>query len=133
MRILDTDTCIAILRGRQEVIERRREIPDTVATTWINASELYYGAAKSDHPVRNKNLVDRFLDTLPVVGLDSDSAQYFGILKADLETAGNRLADADLWIGAIARAHHATVVTGNVRHFERIDGVEVENWMGRQK
>ncbi len=129
MRILDTDTCIAILRGRHEVIDRRRETEDTVATTWINASELYYGAAKSDNPLGNKDLVDRFLDTLSILGIDSLSAQFFGVLKADLETAGKQLADTDLWIGAIARAHHASVITGNIRHFERIEGIEVENWL----
>ena len=67
---------------------------------------MYYGAAKSDNPLGNKDLVDRFLDTLSILGIDSVSAQFFGILKANLETAGNRLADADLWIGSIARAHH---------------------------
>jgi len=47
VRILDTDVCIEILRGNQKVIERRAATPDDVATTWITACELSYGAEKS--------------------------------------------------------------------------------------
>ena len=129
MRILDTDTCIAILRGHERVIERRRRTLERVVTTWITAGELFYGAAKSKDPLSNKVLVERFLDTLPLLGADSITSQFFGALKAALEAEGRRLADADLWIGAIARAHRATVVTGNTRHFSRITGVQLENWM----
>ena len=61
MKILDTDTCIAILRGVGHVIERRAAEPDDVATTWVTAAELYFGAAKSAAPERNRPLVDKFL------------------------------------------------------------------------
>ncbi|MDQ3621226.1 MAG: type II toxin-antitoxin system VapC family toxin [Verrucomicrobiota bacterium] len=128
MKILDTDTCIAILRGDAGVIERRRQTPERVVTTWITAGELFYGAAKSLDPAGNRALVERFLDTLSVLVPDSITAQFFGALKAALESEGRRLADADLWIGAIARAHRAVVVTGNTRHFSRITGVQLENW-----
>ena len=65
---------------------------------------------------------------MPILSFDSIAAQFFGVLKAALEAEGKRLADADLWIGAMARAHRATVVAGNTRHFERIAGVLLENW-----
>lgn len=128
MRILDTDICIAILRGHTGIIERRRHTLDRVVTTWITAGELFYGAAKSRDPIGNKKLVERFLETLPILGLDIIAAQFFGVLKAALEAEGRRLADADLWIGATGRAHRATVVTGNTRHFDRIAGLQLENW-----
>jgi predicted nucleic acid-binding protein len=73
--------------------------------------------------------VTSFLATLPVLGLDEASAQVFGEAKALLERQGQRLADADLFIGAIAAAQRATVVTGNRRHYGRIPGVSVENWI----
>lgn len=129
MKLLDTDTCVAILRGNSAVMERRRRTPDRVATTWVTAGELFYGAAKSSDAFRNKSLVERFLETLPVLGPDLPTSQFFGLLKADLESSGKRVADADLWIGALARASRATVVTANTRHFERMDGVQVENWI----
>jgi tRNA(fMet)-specific endonuclease VapC len=126
--ILDSDTCIAILRGQRSVIERRLHTIDEVATTWITAGELFYGAAKSRDPVRNRGLVSQFLDTLPVLEMDLSAAEFFGILRAELESRGQRLPDADLWIGAIARASRATVITGNIRHFARMN-VRTENWM----
>lgn len=129
MKLLDTDTCIAILRGNEAVIERRAATSDDVVTTWITAAELYYGAAKSKDPERNRALVTSFLATLPVIGLDEASVQIFGEAKALLERRGQRLADADLFIGTIAVAHRATVVSGNRRHYERIPGVTIENWI----
>lgn len=129
MKILDTDTCIAILRGQTAVIERRHGTVEQVVTTWISAGELFYGAAKSKDPVANRDLVGRFLETLLIIGVDLIASQFFGLLRTELELAGQRLPDADLWIGAIARRQRAAVVTGNKRHFERMH-VETENWMG---
>ena len=100
-----------------------------MGTTWITAAELHYGAAKSIAPGKNGALVRSFLATLPVLGLDEASAQVFGEAKALLERQGQRLADADLFIGAIAAAKQATVVTGNKRHYTRIPGVLVEDWL----
>ena len=100
-----------------------------MATTWITAAELYYGAAKSKAPEKNRALVTNFLATLPVFGLDQAVVQVFGEAKALLERQGQRLADADLLIGVIAVVQQATVVTGNLRHYERIPGVVVEDWI----
>jgi predicted nucleic acid-binding protein len=129
LRLLDTDTCIALLRGNQAVIERRAATSDDVATTWITGAELHHGAAKSKAPEKNRALVTSFLATLPVLGLDEASAQVFGEAKALLERQGQRLADADLFIAAIAVARQGTVVTGNRRHYERVPGVTIENWI----
>ena len=128
MKILDTDICIEILRGNVRVIERRRRTPDAVATTWITACELAYGAAKSRAPESNRTLVEAFLATLPILELDW-AAQRFGRLKADLERAGTLLADADLLIAAIAQARSAGLVTGNRRHYERIPELSIEDWI----
>jgi tRNA(fMet)-specific endonuclease VapC len=129
VKVLDTDTCIAILRGNEAVIERRAATDDEVVTTWITAAELRYGAAKSVAPEKNQALVTKFLATLPTLGLDAASAQIFGEAKALLEGQGRWLADADLFIGAIAAAKQATIVTGNTKHYARIPGVALEDWI----
>jgi tRNA(fMet)-specific endonuclease VapC len=129
VKLLDTDTCIAVLRGNEAVVERRAATAEDVVTTWITAAELYYGAAKSKSPDANRAIVTSFLMTLPVLGLDPASVQIFGEAKALLDRQGQRLADADLLIVAIAVAQRATVVTGNRRHYERIPGVALENWI----
>ncbi|HXG18213.1 MAG TPA: type II toxin-antitoxin system VapC family toxin [Methylomirabilota bacterium] len=129
MRILDTDVCIEILRHNGRVISRRRATLDHVATTWITAAELYYGAAKSRTPQQKAEAVTEFLSTLPGLGLNERSAQRFGNIKADLEQIGQGLADADLLIGAICLAHNAILATGNLRHYERIKGLTIEDWI----
>jgi len=103
VRLLDTDTCIFLLRGDDAVLERRAAIDDEVSTSWITAAELFYGAAKSRMPARNRELVTSFLSTLPVLGLDDVAVQIFGESKALLERQGQRLDDADLFIGAKSR------------------------------
>lgn len=111
------------------MIEQRAATVDEVVTTWITAAELFYGAAKSRAPDPNRSVVLRFLDTLPVLDPDRVSAGIFGDLKALLERRGTRVADADLWIGALAASRPAVVVTGNRRHYERMPGVSVEDWI----
>lgn len=129
MRILDTDTCIEILRGNTSVMERRAAIRDEAVTTWITAAELYFGAANSKAPEKNREVVTAFLGSLKVIGLNEASAQIFGEAKALLRRAGVGLADADLLIGSITASLNGTIVTGNRRHYERIPGVTVENWI----
>jgi tRNA(fMet)-specific endonuclease VapC len=129
VKLLDTDTCVAILRGQGRVIERRSGEADDVTTTWVTAAELHFGAAKSVDPPHNRGLVERFLETLTVLAPERADAQVFGEAKALLQRAGTPLADADLFIAAMAITRGAVVVTGNRKHFERIPGVVVEDWI----
>src|SRR5262245_50013980 len=115
----------------QPVLMRHAETEDEIATTWITAAELFYGAAKSRSPAEGRAAVLHFLASLAVVGLDEPSARVFGEIKATLEREGRRLDDADLLIGSIAIARDAIVVTGNRRHYERIPGIRIENWIER--
>lgn len=129
MKVLDSDTCIGILRGRNEVMERRATEVDDLTTTWVMASELFYGAAKSARPDVNAAAVVRFLNTLPVLAPDIASAKLFGEVKARLSAAGRSVADADLFIASIALSRGATLVTGNRKQYERISGLVVEDWL----
>lgn len=131
MRVLDTDTCVEILRGNQAVIAQRAATHDAIATTWITAAELAYGASKSLHPERNQNRVIAFLHSLPVVEMNMLAAERFGAIKTNLERSGQLIADADLWIASISLAHGAVLVTGNRRHYERVAGLMLENWIPR--
>lgn len=131
MRLLDTDTCIEILRGNRDVIERRAEVMDAVGTTSMTAAELHFGAARSKQRGPNRRVVAEFLETLPVLDLNARAAEHFGTLKADVEKTGKRLADADLLIASVALAFGAVLVTGNTRHYDRIPNLQIENWIPR--
>lgn len=129
LHVLDTDTCIEILRGNERVLARRTAFSGEVATTWTAAAELYFGAARSSAPERSARTVDAFLATIPVLGMDAAAARIFGEAKALLRRAGAAPADADLWIASVAAARGAVVVTGNRVHFERFPGLVIEDWI----
>jgi tRNA(fMet)-specific endonuclease VapC len=131
VRILDTDVCIEILRDNRQVKARRRSVKDRVVTTWITAGELYYGAYKSAKPRENRRLVAEFLRTLDVLGLDTAAVEQFGRLRASLESQGQRLEDADLFIAGIVLANGGTLVSGNRQHYARIPGLKLEDWIRR--
>ena len=129
MRVLDTDVCVEILRGNPRVLQRRLQTLDQVATSWVTAAELFYGAAKSARPEQMSAAVRAFLATLGVLGIDDRSAAHFGRLKVGLEASGLRLANADLLIASIGLAHGATIATGNIRHYDRVPELSVEDWI----
>jgi predicted nucleic acid-binding protein len=133
VKLLDTDVCIELLRGKERVLAcRQRTLDDVATTTWITACELSHGAAESRSPERNQTLVSDFLATLRVVGLDHPAAEGFGRIKSALERAGTILADAGPMIASIALAQGASSVTGNRKLYDRIAGLPIEDWIRSQ-
>lgn len=129
MIVLDTDVCIHILRGNFSVIEQRQKYSGQVAVSFMTAAELFYGAEKSANPVKNRTLVDQFLLTVITVESDRNIVCRFGSLKAAFEVDGLPLADADLFIAATALERADLLVTGNTKHFSRIEGLSLANWI----
>jgi tRNA(fMet)-specific endonuclease VapC len=131
MKLLDTDTCIGLLKGDDAVVASWRACMEQCALPSMVVGELYYGAFKST--IRDKELerVHRFVDIFPEVKPSKRSMRRFGEIKASLERKGVRLADADIIIGSIAIEEGLVLVTGNVRHYNRIEGLAIENWFLR--
>lgn len=128
MRILDSDHCVELLRGRLN-LHGRVTADETLAVTSITVGELVHGAYRSIHSERNLARVEVLLAAVLVLPFGDAAARHFGRLKAGLERSGQRLADLDLQIAAICLATHATLLTHNRRHFERIDGLLLEDWL----
>jgi tRNA(fMet)-specific endonuclease VapC len=129
LKVLDTDVCIEILRGNPRVLERRHGTLDRVATTWITACELAYGAANSRYPDQNQTLVTEFLSSVSILDFNLPSALLFGHHKARLRRLGMTVADADLMIASIVLAQGAPLVTGNTSHYDRFEGLRLEDWI----
>lgn len=131
MKLLDTDTCIGLLKGDDAVVASWRACMEQCALPSMVVGELYYGAFKSS--IRDKELerVDRFVDIFQEVKPSKRSMRRFGEIKASLERKGVRLADADIIIGSIAIEEGLALVTGNVRHYNRIEGLAIENWFSK--
>lgn len=129
--LMDTDTCVHILRRKPSVIERFRSIGITrIAISSITLAELYFGAYYSSRVQENLNQLGAFLtDPKPVLlPFDAKSANVFGQFKATLQSGGQLIPDMDLMIAAVAKQHGLTLVTGNLRHFQRLGSLQVESW-----
>lgn len=129
MILFDTDTCIGILRGYETVLSRRQITDDEIAVSFMTVAELYYGAEKSSNPGKNYQLIEQFLLTVTIINTDMEILKEFGKLKAALENQGNSLADADLLIASTCIAKCDLLVTGNTKHYERISGLKLDNWL----
>jgi len=128
MILFDTDICVEILRGNRSLVEQRRAYHEVVAVSFMTVAELYYGVYKSSSVNSNKSVVEEFFATVVVIESDAQIAQRFGAIKATLTRCGATVTDADLLIAATSMERCIFLVTGNVRHFQMIDGLEMRNW-----
>ncbi|MEE4453415.1 MULTISPECIES: type II toxin-antitoxin system VapC family toxin [Novosphingobium] len=101
---------------------------DAVATSIIVAGELRYGAEKRGSP-RLKSKIEDLLSLIAVLPLKDDADACYGRLRADLERRGTPIGANDMLIAAHALAIDATLVTDNIREFERVDGLQLVNWL----
>ncbi len=129
--LLDTNTCIYLIKKRPpEVLERfRQQSPQDVAISTITLFELQYGVEKSRYPQRSKAALSKFLLPLNLINLDRSSAMEAAIIRAQLEKKGLRIGPYDLLIAGLARSRGMTLVTNNIREFERIAELHLENWV----
>ena len=132
--LLDTDTLSGLMRSAPLPVLLRRVAavaPAEQATSSITLGELLYGAHRLGD--RGAALLDRIAElvtaNLVVFPFDEHAAREYGVLRARLEQDGTPIGDADMRIASIALAHDLTIVTGNTRHFERVPGLSVENWL----
>jgi predicted nucleic acid-binding protein len=129
MYLLDTDTVIFSLKGNETVRKNLQDhLNDPIKISIVTCMELYYGAYKSQKVASNLAKVKNLEQSLEVIPIGQESADIFGMLKAQLESQGFRLDDFDLSIAVCALAHNLTLVTNNIDHFKRIDGLKLANW-----
>lgn len=128
--LLDTNTCIKYLNGRSDSIRRRLEAtrPQDVVVCSVVKAELFYGAMKSRDPVTNLAKQRRFLQRFVSLPFDDRAAEAYGRIRAALERLGQLIGPNDLLIAAIAVTHNVTLVTHNIREFQRVDGLPIEDW-----
>jgi len=128
----DTDVLSHVLRRDPPLALIRRLAavpPDQQFTTAITAGELIYGATKRSNPGLAERVRQVLSTAVAVLPFDLTAAEVYGSLRSELEGAGKRLDEPDLRIASIVLAHGLTLVSGNVRHFGRVPGLAVENWL----
>lgn len=129
--MLDTDICIYIIRQKpREVLERFNDYKvGDIGISSITLAELQYGASKSLHPQKNIHALNEFIAPLEIAAFDEQAAQYYGEVRAFLEKRGTPIGSMDTLIGAHAVGLGVTLVTNNVREFQRIKDLSLVNWV----
>lgn len=130
--MLDTDTCIFLMRGASKKLEAMvQSVPlQQQVMSAVTFAELTYGVQASSTAKRKQNQItlDSLALHLAVLDWPQTAAKNYAEIRADLKKRGAQLGAADLMIAAHAIAIDAIVVTNNVKDFGRVKGLEVENW-----
>jgi len=129
MFLLDTDTIIYSLKGHENVVKNLRlHIADPIKISAVTLMELYYGAYKSKKIESNLAKIKTLENSMEIIPIGKESVEIFGIYKANPEKAGTPLDDFDLILASCALSNNLILVTNNVKHFQRIDGLKITNW-----
>jgi predicted nucleic acid-binding protein len=129
MYLLDTDTIIFSLKGHAGVGKNLREhFHDPMKISVVTLMELYYGAYKSQRVAGNLAKIKTLENSFEVIPIGRELVEIFGIYKAKLEKGGTPLDDFDLILASCALAHNLELVTNNIKHFKRVEGLKLTNW-----
>lgn len=134
MYLLDTDILSNLLRRAPStaLVTKLASIPpEQQFTSSITLGELVYGAYRLQERAGAllQRLDETLLPNLPILPFDASAARRYGEVRAELERRGTPMGDADLRIASIALTRDLAVVTANVRHFQKVPGLAVENWL----
>ncbi len=130
-RFLDTNVCIAVLRGQPDIVRRfATELPGgDLRVSSITVFELVQGAAKSGRVLAEMAKINQFFDAGPTpVDFTPRDADAAGRLRANLASRGLVIGAYDLLIAGHGLSRNWTVVTANTREFQRVEGLHIEDW-----
>jgi tRNA(fMet)-specific endonuclease VapC len=129
--MLDTNICIYIMKNRPEHIKEKLKTFNLgdVYLSSVVVSELYYGVYKSVQIERNLVALEHFLKPFNIVDYDLKASVEYGKIRGSLEKAGKAIGGLDMLIAAHARSLGLTLVTNNTKEFERIESLEIDNWV----
>lgn len=128
--LLDTNICIYVIKRRPvEVLAKFNEAAGHLAISSITLAELLHGVEKSQHISKNLKAVEDFCSRLDILDYDQQAAAHYGEIRAQLERLGTAIGVNDLHIAGHARSLGTILVTNNIKEFERVDGLRLQNWL----
>lgn len=130
MILLDTDICIYIIKKSDKNVLKKlkRSIDKKIFISSITVAELEYGVANSSYPERNHLALISFLSLFEILNFDDFDAHSYGIVKKYLKDKGKIIGPLDMLIASQALAKKFILVSNNVREYERIPDLKLENW-----
>lgn len=128
--MLDTNICIYALKNKPEAVMRRfrEELDAGICISAVVLAELEHGIAKSSCPGKSRAALYQFLIPLEILPFHGSAAVEYGRIRAHLERSGTPIGPLDMLIAAHARAEGLTLVTNNVREFQRVPDLKIANW-----
>jgi len=134
MFLLDTNTCIAYLNGKNEAVKYHflQQDPHQISLCSVVKAELLYGAHKSQRKAENLQKLEEFFLYFPSLPFDDHAAEHYGYLRTQLERSGQIIGPNDLLIASIALSADATLVTNNTREFKRVEGLSLADWSTKE-
>lgn len=128
--LLDTNVCVDYFRGRDAVLVAKVQGTSNseLCLSSVVVAELRYGAERSQKPEKNHAQVDMLLQQIECLSFDESASTEFGQLRRYLESLGVAIGPYDLLIAAQAKSLGLTLVTGNLKEFERVPELLVESW-----
>ena len=128
--LIDTDILINSIKGNSVVNQRISHVASIPkAISIITYGELLYGAKKSTQREKNTSIVYRLAEIFPIIGITRATMEAFTELKVSLDRKGEKIEDFDLLIAATALSLNYVIVTNNTKHYQRVEGLQLENWM----
>ncbi len=127
--MLDTNMCIYAQKKNPSVLAKIKDNRESgIAISSITLSELVYGVKASAAVEKNTIALMKFLTIVDVLNFDTNAAYEYGDICADLRRKGTPIGNMDMLISAHARSEKLIVVTHNTREFERVEGLQLEDW-----
>jgi tRNA(fMet)-specific endonuclease VapC len=128
--ILDTNIAIYVIKRRPvEALKTFNQQAGQLCISSITLAELMHGVEKSAQPDHNLRQVEDFASRLVVLEYGNKAAAHYGDIRAALERKGAPIGVNDLHIAGHARSEGLTLVTNNLKEFERVEGLRLENWV----
>lgn len=127
--LLDTNMVIYTMKNRPKQVKRRFQLHHgRMGISAVTLGELIFGAEHSQEVERNLEDIEAMAARLEVVPFDSKAAYHFGRIRAELYRKGQSIGPYDMMIAGQARAAGLILVTNNVKEFERVQGLLLEDW-----
>ena len=128
--LLDTNICIYIINKKPPAVVKRiqSKLPEQIAISSITLAELEYGIVRSRYPDRNRIALLEFLIPFMILDFDQMASVVYGWIRSFLESKGKPIGPMDLLLAAQAKSRNMILVTNNEKEFNRIDGLQTENW-----
>ena len=129
--LLDTNICIYAINGKHKEVENMLLTidPHDVCVSTVTVAELAYGAEKSNISERSKLKMNMFLSNYATIPFTYEDALQFGVIRAFLEKQGKVIGPFDMMIAAQGITNNLTVVTHNIKEFERVPTLMAKDWI----